>query len=266
MLGLQLMKRRLCKPGDGTLSSPTILFPYILLLKVSACLPSSPTCFLPNCPRQLKFVGHSFQLNVLELKKFDLRVVLTAMLGDFYFKRRKEKKKNRVTKCLLWKLEHLGSQSGGHFTSQWQRQSRFPAENSLLFHSSAQRGMTVNSRARGSPPRTHASKRRCQKETLNRLQYPLVLDTGNHNFRIFLVSEYQTQGQNKIRLQIMKLKLIHPTLALVSNSLFFFSFWYFAVYTIIRLEIYHTSWAGIYYKCARIKYRWRFNYHAAHAF
>lgn len=64
----------------------------------------------------------------------------------------------------------------------------------------------------------------------------------------------------------MKLKLIHPTLALVSNSLFFFSFWYFAVYTIIRLEIYHTSWEGIYYKCARIKYRWRFNYHAAHAF
>ena len=131
---------------------------------------------------------------------------------------------------------------------------------------SAQRGRTVNSRVLGSPPRTRASKRRCQKETLNRLQYPPVLGTGNHNFGIFLVSDYQTQGQNKIRLKIMKLKLIHPTLALVSNSLFFFSFWYFAVYTIIRLEIYHTSWAGIYYKCARIKYRWRFNYHAAHAF
>lgn len=126
--------------------------------------------------------------------------------------------------------------------------------------------MTVNSRVLSSPPRTHASKRRCQRETLNRLQYPLVLDTGNHNFGIFLVSEYQTQGQNKIWLKIMKLKLIQPTLALVSNSLFFFSLWYFAVYTIIRLEIYHTSWAGIYYKCARIKYRWRFNYHAAHAF
>lgn len=127
--------------------------------------------------------------------------------------------------------------------------------------------MTVNSRVLGSPPGTHASKRRCQKETLNRLQYPLMLDTGNHNFGIFLVREYsQTQGQNKTRLKIMKLKLIHPTLALVSNSLFFFSFWYFAVYTIIRLEIYHTSWAGIHYKCAKIKYRWRFNYHAAHAF
>ena len=127
--------------------------------------------------------------------------------------------------------------------------------------------MAVNSRALRSPPGAHASKRMCQKETLNRLQYPLVLDTGNHNFGIFLVRKYsQTQGQNKTWLKIMKLKLIHPTLALVSNLLFSSLFWYFAVYTIIRLEIYHTSWAGIHNKCARIKYRWRFNYHAAHAF
>ena len=267
MLGLQRIKRRLCKPGDGTLSSPIISFSHIILpRKVSACLPSSPTSLLPNCPRHLKFVGRSFQLNVLELKKLDFRVVLRALLGDFYFKRRK-KKKNRVPKCLFWKLEHLGSQRGGHFTSQRQCQSRFPAENPFLLYSSAQRGMAVNSRALCSPPGAHASKRMCQKETLNRLQYPLVLDTGNHNFGIFLVRKYsQTQGQNKTWLKIMKLKLIHPTLALVSNLLFSSLFWYFAVYTIIRLEIYHTSWAGIHNKCARIKYRWRFNYHAAHAF
>ena len=73
-------------------------FPYILPLKVSACLPSSPTCLLPNCPRHLKFVGRSFQLNVLGLKKFNFRVVLTAMLGDFYFKRRKKKKKKSSNK------------------------------------------------------------------------------------------------------------------------------------------------------------------------
>lgn len=79
--------------GWHTLITNYFFFPYILPLKVPACLPSSPTCLLPNCPRHLKFVGRSFQLNVLELKKFDFRVVLRAMLGDFYFKRRRKKKK-----------------------------------------------------------------------------------------------------------------------------------------------------------------------------
>lgn len=63
----------------------------------------------------------------------------------------------------------------------------------------------------------------------------------------------------------MKLKLIQPTLALVSNSLFLLFMVLCSLYN-YKTEIYHTSWAGIYYKCARIKYRWRFNYHAAHAF
>ena len=49
-------------------------------------------------PPIFKFVGRSFQLNVLGLKKFNFRVVLTAMLGDFYFKRRKKKKKKSSNK------------------------------------------------------------------------------------------------------------------------------------------------------------------------
>lgn len=60
--------------------------------------PALPPALLPNCPRHLKFVGRSFQLNVLGLKKFNFRVVLTAMLGDFYFKRRKKKKKKLSNK------------------------------------------------------------------------------------------------------------------------------------------------------------------------
>lgn len=169
-------------------------------------------------------------------------------------------------------------QRRGHSISHWQPQAwssglLIPSKGFGSSCSTSLLGREWLSRALGFPPRTRASKQRCQKETLNRNQYPLVSYTGKRDFGIFLVSQCgQTQGQNQVQLIIMKLKLMHPTLFLASQfPLYFFFFFfglfgYFAVYIIIRLEIYHTSWARIHHKCARIKYRWRFNYHATHAF
>ena len=95
MFCLQLIKRRLPNLGVGTPLSPTLFFfPFALPSRSQLISPALLPTFLLIVHGHLKLVGHSFYLNVLELKKFDFRVVLTAGLGDFYFKRGRRKKKN----------------------------------------------------------------------------------------------------------------------------------------------------------------------------